>query len=324
MFKVYFTIMSLSILLCLNLTAQIIHSVPSFENFPTLKGPYFGQTPPGKTPEIFAPGIISTNKNEHSYAAFSKDGKEFFWSIMTGKEYNGNILIHSKEVEEGWIKPEIFEESKIYNEGIPCYSLNGMRLYFHSDRPTNNGREHDINIWYFEKKGNEWSKPKLMSFYPNTTENWEFFLCQIDDGSFYYTRNNVETNSKFDFGIAKAPCLEGIYSEPFLMDQKFNDGNLNWTPYVDPDETYIIFSSNRNDPDSGINGCDLFISYRDETGEWTVPIDMGPSINKPGIIERFPQVTLDKKYIFFIRGFGDFYWIDAEIINDLRKKVIGQ
>jgi len=28
--------------------------------FPVLKGPYFGQKPPGSTAEVFAPGIIST------------------------------------------------------------------------------------------------------------------------------------------------------------------------------------------------------------------------------------------------------------------------
>lgn len=320
MSKVCFLLIVLSFFPYFDLTAQI----PSFNNFPVLKGPYFGQKPPGKTPELFAPGIISTDKNEHSYAAFSNDGKEFFWSIMTGREFNGNILLHSKETSEGWTKPEIFEDSKIYNEGVPCFSHDNMRLYFHSDRPTQNGKKGDFNIWYLEKNDNGWSKPILMSFFPNTKENWEIFICQINDGSFYYTRNNAKTSSSVDFGLAKAPYIEGKYLEPSLLDQPFNDGNLNWTPFVDPDEKYIIFSSNRNSPNAGINGCDLFISYHKTNGVWTEPISMGPNINKDGIIERFPQITMDKKYLFFIRGFGDFYWLDAEIINDLRRQVMGE
>jgi len=32
------------------------------DNFPILKGPYLGQKAPGMTPEIFAPGVISTEK----------------------------------------------------------------------------------------------------------------------------------------------------------------------------------------------------------------------------------------------------------------------
>ena len=39
-----------------------------------LKGPYFGQTPPTETPELFAPGIISTNEKEALYGVFN-DGK---------------------------------------------------------------------------------------------------------------------------------------------------------------------------------------------------------------------------------------------------------
>ena len=38
-----------------------------------LKGPYFGQTPPGREPVIFAPGIISTSATAHSFPAFSPD-----------------------------------------------------------------------------------------------------------------------------------------------------------------------------------------------------------------------------------------------------------
>ena len=83
----------------------------------------------------------------------------------------------------------------------------------------------------------------------------------------------------------------------------------------------VGLSPNRNDPNSGTNGCDLFINYQKETGMWTEPVDMEPDINKPGIIERFPQVALNKKYLFFIPGFGEFYWVDAEIINDLRTKM---
>ena len=49
------------------------------DNFPVLKGPYLGQKPPGMEPEIFAPGIISTEKSEIN-SVFSPDGNEFYFS----------------------------------------------------------------------------------------------------------------------------------------------------------------------------------------------------------------------------------------------------
>jgi len=51
------------------------------KEFPRLSGPYLGQKPPGMTPELFAPGIISTNMNA-AKIAISPDGKEIFFRLM--------------------------------------------------------------------------------------------------------------------------------------------------------------------------------------------------------------------------------------------------
>ena len=44
-------------------------------DFPVLSGAYFGQTPPGSSPEIFAPGLISTQDGWEAAITFSPDGK---------------------------------------------------------------------------------------------------------------------------------------------------------------------------------------------------------------------------------------------------------
>jgi uncharacterized protein (TIGR02145 family) len=54
-------------------------SIPIEVDFHNLTGAYFGQTPPGATPQVFAPGIISTDANEYSAPSFSPDGNEVFW-----------------------------------------------------------------------------------------------------------------------------------------------------------------------------------------------------------------------------------------------------
>ena len=45
-----------------------------------LKGPYFGQKPPGLAAEIFAPGIISKALGQVIGCTFSPDGKEIYFS----------------------------------------------------------------------------------------------------------------------------------------------------------------------------------------------------------------------------------------------------
>ncbi len=51
---------------------------------PVLTGPYLGQKPPGSTPEIFAPGIVSTEGWEVS-GAFTPELNEFYF-IRDSKE----------------------------------------------------------------------------------------------------------------------------------------------------------------------------------------------------------------------------------------------
>lgn len=58
------------------------------KNFPLLKGPYLGQKPPGSTPELFAPNIISTC-NQHGSVYFSDDGREVYFSRMEPAMYSG-------------------------------------------------------------------------------------------------------------------------------------------------------------------------------------------------------------------------------------------
>ena len=62
-----------------------------------------------------------------------------------------------------------------------------------------------------------------------------------------------------------------------------------------------------------------------ETKEWSGPINMGNKINT-NKYERFPSVSSDGKYFFFVRNvpetFGDIFWVDAKIIQDLEAKTL--
>ena len=48
-----------------------------------LRGPYLGQNPPGAVPEIFAPGIVSTDDVNHCSVAVSPDGSRIAFSTTS-------------------------------------------------------------------------------------------------------------------------------------------------------------------------------------------------------------------------------------------------
>jgi hypothetical protein len=93
-------------------------------------------------------------------------------------------------------------------------------------------------------------------------------------------------------------------------------------PWVDPDEKFLLVSC---PPQEGPPvRTDIGISYRRADGSWGMPIRLGAAVNTAAF-ERFPALSRDGKYLFFIRSFsqqfiGDqahFYWVDAKILEEV-------
>jgi len=101
-------------------------------DFPVLKGPYLGQDPPGATPKIFAPGIVSSEDRVYANVTFAPDYSEAAWTPNSGDtlKWHGGLII--SEFEGGlWTRPsEIRFLDNGYNHRSPFYSYDGKRLYF--------------------------------------------------------------------------------------------------------------------------------------------------------------------------------------------------
>jgi hypothetical protein len=88
--------------LLLIMTGVVLTQEKSSE-FPVLKGPYLGQNSPGNTSQVFLDGIISTIDNPEMCAAFTADGKEFYFN----RRYKGLwTIFFTKEVNENWTPPQ--------------------------------------------------------------------------------------------------------------------------------------------------------------------------------------------------------------------------
>ena len=70
---------------------------------------YFGQKPPGMTPEVFAPGIVTTEAYEHGSPVFSKDLKEIYWTVNMeeNEAFVTRLTFAMRERNGKWHKPEI-------------------------------------------------------------------------------------------------------------------------------------------------------------------------------------------------------------------------
>jgi ankyrin repeat protein len=277
--------------------------------FPVLKGDYLGQTEPGDTPQMFAPGIVSGHgfESEHSPPVFSPDLKEVYWT----PKYKGPIFFMEQK-NDVWTAPKSAPFCSEYGDGEPIFSPDGKKLFFLSFRPLKPGGPSDKeNMWYVERTLEGWSEPKPVSPLINAFDlHWLFSIA--DNGTIYFA--SPSGNSLGSNDIYSSRLVNGEYEEPKNLGNVINTSSIDHTPYIAPDESYLIYVSSRES--SSPRDMKFYISYRNEDDSWTKPVNIGEKINSIRL-SLCPAVTPDGKYMFFIGG-GDIYWVDAEFIERLK------
>jgi len=259
------------------------------------KDAYFGLTPPGIIPEVFAPGIVSDSTwAEHCQVAVSPNGKEIYWSAWSSKYlpadttygHNTEQIYYSKFTDGIWTKPALAEFVKDHLTNInggPVFSLDGNRLYFYSvDRPGGMG---GMDTWYVERIDEKWSKPiNVEEPYNSKGDDWSPIFTSLG-------------NAYKNFGrTIKYKYENGMFSNPDTI--VIHKGFRPIFPiYVSPDESYLIFSGINKE---GFGSLDIYICFKTEDEKWGIPINMGNKINT-STRERFPVVSPDGKYFFFMR-----------------------
>jgi Tol biopolymer transport system component len=188
---------------------------------------------------------------------------------------------------------------------MPRFSPDGRRVYFHS-------RD---DIWVGEKQGDEWSEPRCLGLISRFPELKAVYMPSVTmTGTLYFI------SPAHDSSIYRAEFVNGEYTKPQLLPRNINLPPFhNWAPFIAPDESYLLFSSNRTGSldDHG----DLYISRRQADGSWTDPVSLGEPVNSP-VQEVFPGLSPDGKYLFFCRYTpghnNDVYWVNAASIPALR------
>jgi hypothetical protein len=230
-------------------------SYPSFtQEIPD--GPYFGQKPPGKTPEIFAPGIISQKERMELSASFSPDGKEFSLVVIDkNSKTPKSDIFYTKQDNGHWSKLDTAYFA--INKGPYThvrFSPNGMILSYNLFDPVSN----TADIWIVERDGQKWSNPKKLPS-PINTDSHEGGHSFTMDQTLYFTSNN-RFGKKTKGDIYRSEFKNNTYSSAekilILSTDEYDEDGV----YVSPDEKFVIFYS-LNRP-VGFGLYDLYISFK--------------------------------------------------------------
>jgi len=245
-------------------------------------------------------------------AAFTKDGKEFYYNAQYKNRWT---IFLTKEINGEWTKPKPLAFTSGNTDRDFTMSPDGKKIYLGSNRPREKNEEplRSLDIYMTERsEGTQWSDPKNIGMVVNS-DHGENYPSVARNGNLYFFSAREESFGGCDIYLSR--YLDGRYLPPENLGSAINSTQNDWDSFIAPDESYIIFSSQNRDDTLG--GQDLYISFRNKDGIWTVARNMGPNINSESG-EICPSVSLDGQYLFFTsrkRGKADIYWVDAKIID---------
>jgi hypothetical protein len=332
------SILLLVLILCksTNISCQTIT-----DDFPLLKGPYAGQVPPGTTPIVFAPGIISTGLYTRDIA-MTNDGKEIYFCISDAATTS---IFVTKLENNRWTEPAIAPFSgKGFFDFEPHISPDGKKFFFLSGRPPQ-GKDPKPGwfyqkIWMMNRVDNGWSEPQMLEE-PVSSENNEFFPSVTRDGVLYFTRSSKSGNPM----IYRSAFRNNRYEKPEPLPFPIPETGMLFNAFISPEEDFLITCA--QGIDSTNIDQDYYVSFRSSDGKWGKLIKLGPEINTPGDNANSAFVSRDGKYLFFSssrkdpakapvksgttlrsiikskslpgNGSSAIYWVSAKIIEELRK-----
>ena len=257
---------------------------------------YLGETLPSTTVTRFASTIFT--QELHAPPIFTPNGDEVYWSLMNSNPTN---ILYKKIGNDGlWTNTAIAPFSHSEGSDSPVISPDGSKLIYLS---AHNAQNHE-NIWIVEKENGEWGTPYMLS-----NEINQF-------GPHWGT--SISNNQNLYFGaegeLYFSEYVDGNYTTAEKLNPAINtvDGHEQ-SPYIAPDESYLIFG--RANP-----YADLFICFKNNDGSWSDPaniVELNTTYH-----DMYANVSPDGRFIMFLSqrtgGILLPYWVDASIIDAYR------
>ena len=183
----------------------------------------------------------------------------------------------------------------------PVFCGNDSTLIYMSDEPA----RHSILITHLESGG--WSDPEPLNEQIGAAGN-----CFINSVSDVGRELYISCTDNFDSEIYVCFCQQGIWSPMQRLNKNINTIYYESHACVSPDGNRLYFTSNRK---GGQGALDIYVSEKDEKGDWGKAVNIGPRINTP-YNEESPIMSDDNITLYFssqghntMGGFDVFYTI---------------
>jgi len=220
---------------------------------------YLGQTPPGLEPQVFAPGLISTDGAVEFAASFSPDGKEFYFTRRN--EGQDISIFETHQIEGAWTDPAPVTFTTGHPAFEPHVSADNQTLYF--GWIINPEME---EIWAVDRAADGWSAPRRVGD--------GMFVSSDQNGQFYVTNFANRT-------LVKVNVNNGLFADPQTIGSGIH-------PAIAPNGSYLI-----NDNGDG----NLAVRFLQPDGTWSTPQSL--AVQGIPAAASIASISPDGKYLFY-------------------------
>jgi len=214
------------------------------------------------------------------------------------------------------------------NEGAPSLSADGMLLIFTACElyGSYGGKRQGLgscDLFYSQKRGKNWGIPYNLGQTINS-RHWETQPSFSADGkTLYFIRGLRDRSGSMNGNIYVSELDKDLrWSKPKPLSQAINTPYNEESVFIHPDGQTLYFSS---DGHLGMGGLDIFISRKDENGNWGKPVNLGYPINTHKN-ENSLLVSSDGKTAYFAsdreEGFGELDLYKFELDEEFAPKKV--
>jgi hypothetical protein len=141
------------------------------------------------------------------------------------------------------------------------------------------------------EKNGTWDKAKNPGATVNTMGDDEAVGLSHDGARVF-----IYSEDEFDYGDILVATKKGQgFQKRLLLDRNINTDYLEVSASISSDGNMLFFSSDRN---GGEGQLDIYFSRKLPTGQWALPVNLGPNINTK-YNEDFPVISADGKILYF-------------------------
>ena len=220
--------------------------------------------------------------------SFSPPGDVVLTTIVSPKNLFSAIAVSFRR-DGKWSELEIAPFSGKYQDIEAFFTPDGSQVLFASKRPKPDREGDDWDLWRVSYSKGDFGMPEALPSVINSTGD-EFYPSQANNGNLYFTATrNKETRED----IYRAVMEDGEYTRIERLGDGVNSSTWEFNAFIDPDERYLIFGSQRREGEIG--GGDLYISYR-QSGKFQEAQILPDSVNTKRL--GYCPLVFDNRFYF--------------------------